>query len=158
MTFRFKAKIYKVGINPCVKVPLRITKEMKPVKGYIPVKGNIEKHPFIQTLVPVKGEGYRLYVNGPMLKKSNTKPGQVVNFEIRQDVKQKNRMPVMNKTLEIQLKENDLLASFEKLIPSRRKDILRYLNNLKSEEALVKNINKIITALKGIAPAPLFRL
>ena len=158
MIFRFKAKIYKVGINPCVKVPLRITKQMQPVKGYIPVKGKILHHVFTQTLVPVKGQGYRLYVNGPMLKESDTKLGDTVNFEIKQDVRQKDRIPSMNKELEKQLKENNLLDAFEKLIPSRRKDILRYLNNLKSQDTLLKNVDKVIRALKGIEPSPLFRI
>jgi hypothetical protein len=158
MTFKFKAKIYKVGINPCVKVPLRITKLMIPLKGYIPIQGKIKNHNFIQTLVPVKGEGYRLYVNGPMLKGSGTTLGDMVNFEIKQDVKQKNRMPLMNKMLEKELKENNLLESFEKLIPSRRKDILRYLNNLKSQDTLIRNVDKVIKALRGIEPSPLFRI
>jgi hypothetical protein len=158
MNFKFKAKIYKVGINPCVKVPLRITKQMIPLKGYITIQGKIKNHNFIQTLVPVKGEGYRLYVNGPMLKGSGTKLGDMVNFEIKQDVKQKNRMPLMNKMLEKELKENNLLESFEKLIPSRRKDILRYLNNLKSQDTLIRNVDKVIKALRGIEPSPLFRI
>lgn len=158
MTFRFSAKIYKVGINPCVKVPLRITKQMKPVKGYIPIKGRIQNHTFIQTLVPVKGEGFRLYVNGPMLKGSCTKLGDTVNFEIKQDVKRKNQMPPMNKVLEKKLKENNLADAFEKLIPSRRKDILRYLNNLKSHDTLLRNVGKVVKALKGIEPSPLFRI
>ena len=54
MKFSFKAKIYKVGINPCVKVPLRITKTMTAKRGYIPVTGTIEGYAFRQTLCPVK--------------------------------------------------------------------------------------------------------
>jgi len=54
MKFRFEAKIDKVGINPCVKVPTRITRLMIPEKGYIPIKGKIEKYNFRQTLVPVR--------------------------------------------------------------------------------------------------------
>jgi hypothetical protein len=131
---------------------------MKPVKGYIPIQGKIQNHTFIQTLVPVKGEAYLLYVNGPMLKGSDTKLGDTVKFEIRQDVKQKNRMPSMNKMLEKKLKENNVLDAFEKLIPSRRKDILRYLNNLKSQYTLMRNVDKVIKALSGIEPAPLFRI
>ena len=42
MKFSFDAKIYKVGINPCVDVPLHITGKMIPEKGYIPVKGKIK--------------------------------------------------------------------------------------------------------------------
>lgn len=42
MKFSFTATIYKVGINPCVDVPLRITTKMTATKGYIPVKGKLK--------------------------------------------------------------------------------------------------------------------
>jgi len=85
MKFSFEAKIYKAGINPCVKVPVRITVKMAVTKGYIYVRGKIKGYSFQQTLVPVTNEGYCLYVNGPMLKGSGTKPGDTVKFTIEED-------------------------------------------------------------------------
>ncbi len=38
--------------------------------------------------------------------------------------------------------------TFEQLIPSWRKDILRYLNSLKTEESLDRNIKRVIKQLK----------
>ncbi len=35
MAFSFKAKIYKVGINPCVDVPEKISSKLKAGRGYI---------------------------------------------------------------------------------------------------------------------------
>ena len=67
MAFTFKAVIYKVGINPVVDVPVRITKKLIATKGYIPVKGSINGFAFHQTLCPVKDAPPRLYVNGPMM-------------------------------------------------------------------------------------------
>ena len=84
MKFRFKARIYKVGINPCVKVPRNVTDKMTPKRGYIPVKGEIDSHKFEQTLVAVKGEPYRLYVNGLMLKGSGARVGETAQFTIEQ--------------------------------------------------------------------------
>jgi hypothetical protein len=49
------------------------------------VKGQIGKHFFTQTLCPVKNAAYRLYVNGPMLKGSNTEVGDTVKFTIEQN-------------------------------------------------------------------------
>jgi hypothetical protein len=85
MKLLFRAKIYKVGINPCVKVPLRVTKNLIANRGYIPVKGSIGKHTFKQNLVPVKNAPYRLYVNGPMLIGSGLCVGDVATFNIEQD-------------------------------------------------------------------------
>jgi hypothetical protein len=158
MKFSFKAKIYIVGINPCVKVPHRITDKLKATKGYIPIKGTIEKHFFQQTLVRVKDEGYRLYVNGPMLKGANVKLGQTANFVIEQDTLERNRNVPMPAAFKKKLEEHDLLTMFLELTPSRQKEINRYLNNLKSEEALIKNIDKMINVLKGKASSPLLRM
>src|SRR5688572_23835759 len=130
MAFTFKAKIYKVGINPCVKVPLRITKTMKSEKGYIPVKGKIENHSFKQTLVPVKGEPYRLFVNGPMLKGANVTLGQTVRFSIVQNFSSRKREFPMVRGFKTELDKHNLFPAFKKLTPSRQKDILKYLNYL----------------------------
>ena len=80
MAFSFKAKIYKVGINPVVEVPSRITAKLYPTRGYIRVSGKINKYFFKQTLVPVKGAPYRLFVNGEMLKGSQLLVGDVAHF------------------------------------------------------------------------------
>ena len=147
MKFSFEAKIYKVGINPCVKVPFAITDKMKPLKGYIPVKGKISKHPFGQTLVPIKNAEYRLYVNGPMLKGSNTKTGDTVKFIIEEDFESRVKPVPMHPLLEKQLREHKLMAAFKQLIPSRQKEILKYLYYLKTDKARVKNIEKVIASL-----------
>jgi hypothetical protein len=158
MKFRFEAKIYKVGINPCVKVPSTITKKMSPVKGYIRVKGTINRHSFFQTLMPVKNEGYRLYVNRPMLKGGKTKTGKKASFTIEQDLTSRVWKVPMNKAFGRKLKENNALPAFKKLTPSRQKEILRYLNSLKSKESLQRNIGLVIRGLQKTGSAPLFRL
>ena len=147
MKFTFRARIYKVGINACVKVPRKITDRMKPRRGYILVKGYIDDYAFEQTLVPVKDEPYRLYVNGLMLKGSESKIGDTSKFTIEQTAaKRKDEM--MPAGLKHKLAETNLLSSFENLVPSRRKEILRYLNYLKTSEAKARNINKVLGFLK----------
>ena len=150
MKHSFKAKIYKVGINPCVKVPNRITDKLTATKGYIPVKGTIDGHLFQQTLCPVKGEGYRLYVNGLMLKGAQLKVGNTAHFIIEQDTLERNKNHPMPKGFKKKLEEHGLLKMFQQLSN-------RYLNNLKSEEALAKNINKMVDVLKGKDTSPLYR-
>jgi uncharacterized protein DUF1905/bacteriocin resistance YdeI/OmpD-like protein len=149
MKFSFTAKIFKVGINPCVSVPARITAAMKAVKGYIPVKGKIGKHPFLQTLVPVKNADYRLFVNGPMLKGSGASPGDTVKFFIEQDFAPRTPDAIkMPDELKKQLSKNKLQSRFKQLTHYRQKEILKYLNYLKTEEALLRNIDKVIKQLK----------
>jgi hypothetical protein len=137
-----------VGINPCVKVPARITKQLRANKGYIPVKGTIDGHPFTQTLVPVKNEPYRLYVNGPMLKASGKSVGLSAAFAIEQDLTPVAEMHPMPESFRKKLVANKLQKAFDSLIPSRQKEIIRYLNYLKTEEAKERNIEKVILSLK----------
>jgi len=146
MKFPFSAKIYKTGINPCVDVPLKITATMKPLKGYIPIKGTINGFSFHQTLVAVKNSNYRLHVNGIMLKGAYAKLGDTVKFIIEQ-----NFVPLnypMPAALKKQLAKNALMPAFKKLTPYRQKEILRYLGFLKTEAAVKKNVEKVIILLK----------
>lgn len=150
----FKAKIYKVGINPCVKVPLRVTKIMEPVKGYIRIKGKINDHAFEQTLVPVKGSNYRLFVNGPMLKGSKLTVGMTGRFELEQNVSKKPAQDsTMSSDFRKQLTDENVLYEFKNLTPYRQKEILRYLYYLKSTEARIRNMKKVINQLKTGNPA-----
>ena len=144
--FGFRAKIYKVGINLSVDVPPGITMRMKPVRGYIPVKGKIKKHSFEQTLVPVKNKPYRLYVNGLMLRGSGAALGDSVLFTIQQTTSER-KDSIMPADLRCKLAEANLLTAFDRLIPSRKKDILRYLHYLKTHEAKARNIEKLLRIL-----------
>ena len=138
-----------MGINPCVKVPWHITGQLMATKGYIPVKGKIEKHSFRQTSVPVKDGEHRLYVNAPMLKGAGVKVGDVASFAIEQGPAKPAKSTDMPPALLKALKKTGFLSVFENLIPSRQKEILMYLNYLKTEEALTRNINNVVNQLKS---------
>ncbi|MEO7984113.1 MAG: DUF1905 domain-containing protein [Bacteroidota bacterium] len=147
MKSSFTVTIYKTGINLCVDVPGSITTKMQAMKGYIPVKGTINGHSFIQTLVPVKNAPYRLFVNGPMLKGSGARLGDTVKFILERDIT--TRAEPFPPALKKELKSNGLLVEFNMLIPAKQKEILRYLNHLKTEESLLRNIDKVIAQLKN---------
>ena len=148
MAFTFKAIIYKVGINPVVDVPARITGKLIATKGYIPVKGNINSFPFHQTLCPVKDAPYRLYVNGAMMKGGHVDVGDKAHLTIEQDEqppKDEIRMPDF---LLSRLNKEKLLEVFEKQAPSRKKEVYRYLLGLKTADARQRNLDKLIVNLK----------
>jgi hypothetical protein len=149
----FKAHIYKVGINPCVDVPVSITGKMKPAKGYIPVTGKINGHSFVQTLVPVKNAAYRLYVNMQMLRGGKAKVGDIAIFTLKQDHKERKIQYLMVTALKKELVANKLVGEFDALTDSRKKDILKYLGSIKTEETLTRNILKVIRQLKSAKPA-----
>lgn len=130
-------------------VPDRISSKMKAVKGYIPVKGMINDHWFHQTLCPIKDGPYRLHVNGPMMKGAEVEVGDKAKFEIEYDDRPPKDSITMPLDLEKRLKKEKLMSVFNALTPSRQKEVFKYLNSLKSEEAKKRNIEKVIAGLKS---------
>lgn len=123
---------------------------MEPKRGYIPVKGTIDGFRFQQTLVPVKDNPYRLFVNGIMLKGSGTQLGDTALFKIEQNFATRPRPDsTMTAAFRKALTEADVLTDFKKLTPYRQKETIRYLHYLKSDEAKLRNIRKVIAHLKA---------
>lgn len=149
MEYHFKAKIYKTGINWAVDVPLEISSQLKPEKGYIRIKGQINDFDFTQTLVPVKNSLYRLFVNFIMMKGGKTALGEIASFTIEQNEVELIMMYPIPELLSKMLEKENLNDSFEALSEARKKDILKYLSFLKTEETRIKNINKLISKLKN---------
>lgn len=149
MKHTFKAKIYQTGINWCVDVPAEITELLTAEKGRINIRGQINGFDFTKTLMPVKNATHRLFVNQQMMKGGKTALGQVASFKIEQDTERKVKEYPTPALLTEQLKKHQLTRSFDDLTNSRKKDILKYLNYIKTEETLLKNIDKLLTQLKN---------
>ena len=147
----FSAKIFKIGINPYVLLPATILKEIFKQagknKGPIPVCGTINENKFTQTLVKYSGK-WRLYLNTPMRKSAGIDVGDIANIEISFDPG--DRTTPMHPKLKSALEKNKkALAEFNNQVPSRKKEILRYINSLKTEESLERNIKRAIGFLTG---------
>ena len=141
----FSAVIGKIGINPYVSVPERVTTRLKK-RGYIPVSGSLNGIPIRSTLVPVKGGQHRLYVNGEMRKKAQVDVGDEIRLSLTFDEEKREIKMPEEFTLALQ-KNEKAKAAFERLPPSRQREILAYLNFLKKPESLKRNIDKVITIL-----------
>ena len=147
----FLAEVRIIGVNPYVLLPEAVLSALfvaaKKEKGTIPVKGKINGHPFMQTLVKYSGD-WRLYINGVMKKAAKVDVGDVVTMEISYDAKP--RLEPMHTSFEYALKKNPQAKKvFDSFSPSRKKEINRYLNNMKTKESLLKNIEKVMQYLTG---------
>ena len=147
----FSAKIQIIGVNPYVLLPAALLKyifqKAGKDKGAIPVKLKIGGNDFIQNLVKYSGK-WRLYLNGPMRKAAGKDVGDIIAIMIGFDAK--TRSVPMHPKLEKAFKENtQARTAFDKLSPSRQKEILRYINFLKSEESVDKNVTRAIGFLTG---------
>lgn len=148
---KFVAEIYIIGVNPYVFIPPTDLKQIQNTaeknKGPIPVKGKINGKPFIQTLIKYAGE-WRLYLNTPIRRVTNTQVGDKVKVEIEFDSKPRlvQTPPQLAQALEKNKMAKD---AFEKLPAYRQKEIKRYIAHLKSEQTIARNIEKIIKYLRG---------
>jgi uncharacterized protein YhdP len=148
----FSAKIFIISkINPVVDVPGEVLeylfKKADRRTGAIPVKGKLNGAKFIHNIVKYGG-AWRLYLNGPMRVSAGIDTGDIANVELDYDPVP--RTVPMPPPFEKALKKNKTArAEFEKLSPSRQKEILRYLGSLKTEESLLRNVEKVLKHLVG---------
>ena len=141
----FKARILKIGINPYVAVPARVSRFFKRT-GYVPVTVHFSGGEVRSTLVPV-GEGrHRLFINGIMRRLASVDVGDLVAIRLVHDKNPRTqRMP---RGLSVALgKLPWARKNWDKLRPSRRKEILMYLNHAKRPETLARNVAKVVAGL-----------
>ena len=154
-TLRFTAPIEIVGINPYVLVSARRAAKLKPgwrkpMPVLVRVNGKPEQSWGIN-MMPVRDGSFRLYLHETVRRASATRVGDRVRVEVQFNSTYKNgpqhAMPGWFRTA---LKSHPVAArNWERLIPSRKKEILRYFASLKSAEARERNLQKALTVLSG---------
>ena len=147
----FKARLDRIGINPFVYVPVDILhflfKDAGVSKGYIPIKGQVNGKDYQQTLLRYDGE-WRLYINTQMLPDSPKRIGEILVLSVAFDPAARDLAP--HPELKQALLENEEAKMvFDHLIPSRRKEIIRYISQLKTAASRRRNIEKAIGFLLG---------
>ncbi len=147
----FKAKLDIIGINPFVFVPeamlAALFKDAGKDKGHIPVCGLVNGKPYEQTLLRYQGE-WRLYINTTMLSNSPKKIGEIIEVSIEFDRRDRTLHPHPD-LIKALAQNKEAHAIFQGLPPSRQKEIIRYIANLKTAETREKNIKLAIGFLLG---------
>jgi hypothetical protein len=149
--YHFKAELEIIVGNPFVYLPSEILdgvfRQAGKCKGPIPVRGTINGKPYQQTLLKYSG-AWRLYVNMKMLKNSPKRIGEEIEVAIEFDLSDRTiePHPKWSKAL---LDNEEANAVFQRLSPSKQKEIVRYISNLKSEESIERNVDRAINFLLG---------
>ena len=155
LPLRFKARIKIHGINPYVFVSAKRAAELKPGwRKPMPVLVQINgepKEPSPVNMMPIGDGSFRLYLNGNVRKASDTGVGDLVEVKVRFDGEYRSGpahpMPTWFRAA---LKENPVAGkNWEGLIPSRKKEILRYFSSLKSVDARERNLARALRVLSG---------
>ena len=148
---KFNAKLEIIVGNPFVYLPSKILKNLfhqaNKNRGTIPVRGKINGKSYQQTLLRYSGE-WRLYINMKMLKNSPKRIGEIIDVEIEFDPSDRTIYPPPN-FIKALAENKEANAVFEKLSPSKQKEIVRYLSNLKTATSLERNVKRAINFLLG---------
>jgi len=154
-TLTFTAVIKIRGINPFILVSASRANTIKsgwrkPLPVLVRINGD-PSDPWHINMMPVGDGSFYLYLHGDIRKASTTEVGDRVRVEIKFDAAYKNGpqhpMPAWFKQA---LDANPLARkNWTALIPSRKKEILRYFSRLSSPEARARNLARAMHALSG---------
>jgi hypothetical protein len=159
----FTASIHTIAsnvpgtFNPCVMVPAEIVVALLAEAGRqkppVQVKARLNgSGPFDANVVNYGG-AFRLYLNGQMRREAGLRVGDSVRVSLRHDPAA--RRPPMPATLRRALNADPPAKAGWRLLPrSRRKEILAYLNSLKTPAALERNVAKVVRSLQEQGRAP----
>jgi hypothetical protein len=156
MVLRFRGKIQITGLNPYLHVNAARARTLqsgwrRPMPVLIRINGAPRSQPWRTNMMPVGDGAFLLYLQNTVRQASGTKVGDTVRAEVRFDTEYRNGpqhpMPAWFKR---PLRGNrKAWATWQALIPSRKKEILRYLSQLKSPAARKRNVEKALQALMG---------
>lgn len=154
-SLRFRSVIELNNINPYVLVSARRAQQIqkgwrKPLPVRVRVNGKPER-PWRINLMPVGDGSFYLYLHGDVRKASGTKVGDSITVELAFDDEYRSGpahpMPAwFRKALE---RNRRAKGTWSELIPSRKKEILRYFSRLKGPEAQVRNLRRAMHILSG---------
>jgi hypothetical protein len=155
MRIQFPAIIQVRGINPFVLVSARRAQALKPGwRKPLPVRVRLNGQPagaWQTNMMPVGDGSYYLYLNGVIRQASGTGVGDRVRVQIEFDAGYRNGpRHAMPSWFREALAANPLARqNWIALVPSRKKEILRYFSFLKSPEARARNLVRALHVLSG---------
>jgi hypothetical protein len=151
----FTAVIELTGVNPYVRVDSARSEVIKPGwRGPMPVLMSINgarRKLWRTSMMPVGEGAFNLYLHGEMRKASQTAVGDIVALEVWFDEDyvggpQHPLPPWFQTALDV---NGAARANWERLPPSRQKELLRYFDRLKSAAAIERNSNAVLHVLAG---------
>jgi Bacteriocin-protection, YdeI or OmpD-Associated/Domain of unknown function (DUF1905) len=155
MTTRFSSVINIRGVNPFIHVSTSRANSVKPGwRKPIPILLRIDGKPakaWRINMMPVGNGSFYLYLHGDIRKACGAEVGDRVRVEIDFDASYRNGpQDPMPRWFKQALAGNpQAMKNWIALIPSRKKEILRYFSRLNSPGARARNVAKAVHVLSG---------
>ncbi len=146
---RFRAPIEIRGINPYVLVSAEQAAALKPGwRRPMPVSVQIDGKPDVPwriNMMPAGDGSFFLYLQGGVRKAARADVGDVVEVAVTFDDGYRGGPAEPPSWFSAALQRNPAArAGFDRLPPSRQKEIVRYLAALKSPQAQQRNLEKVL--------------
>lgn len=155
MTPGFTAVIKIRGVNPFILVSATRAKAIKPGwRKPLPVLVRINGKPVDAcrtNMMPAGNGSFYLYLHGEIRRASGTAVGDRVRVEIDFDATYKNgpQHPMPRWFKQALAGNPQAMKNWMALVPSRKKEILRYFSRLGSPDARARNLVKALHVLSG---------
>ena len=135
-----------MGLIRYVDVPVDISKRLDG-GAHVPVAGTVEGVPLRSTLVS-RGKGaYRLAIHGDIRKKLRIDTGAVVEVALCRD--EESREPELPPVLALALRNSPKAQRvFRGMTTALRRQIVRYITAVKSQNTLERRIRKFVAQLE----------
>ena len=154
-TSSFTAAIKIRGVNPFILVSASRANAIKPGwRKPLPVLVRINGAPpkaWRINMMPVGDGSFYLYLHGDVRKASGTALGDRVRVQIEFDPRYRNgpQHPMPSWFKQALAGNPPALKNWKALIPSRKKEILRYFARLNSPAARARNLAKALHVISG---------
>jgi hypothetical protein len=150
--YKFKATIQPgIGGGAGVVFPYDVEQEFG-TKAKVPIKSTLDGVPYTGSLIKCGPEGHMLGVLKAIRDQIGKGPGDTIDVVLWKDEQVRTvELPVEFEKL---LKKEGLLASFEKLSYSHRKEYCRWIAEARKEETRQSRLKKSIEMLRDGVKTP----
>lgn len=150
--YRFKAKIEAGdGGGAHVFFPYDVEKEFG-TKGKVPVKASFDGVAYTGSLIKYGYPQHMLGILKGIREKIGKGPGDTVSVEIWKD--EEERTVEVPTVLQEAMKKGGVLAAFEKLSYTHRKEYCRWITEAKKEETRLRRLEKAVEMLREGVKTP----
>jgi hypothetical protein len=155
MPLRFRARIAIRGINPYVLVSAKRAMSLQPGwRKPMPVRVKVNGKPdpaWRINMMPVGDGSFFLYLHASVRKAADADVGDLVAVDVEFDDAYRGGPVGDLPAWFARALKNDAAAQrgWQRLTPSRQKEIVRYLRNLKSDAAKLRNTLRTLEVLTG---------
>jgi hypothetical protein len=150
--YKFKAQIQAVtGGGAGVLFPYDVEQEFG-TRGSVPVKATFNGVPYTGSLMNCGTVGHTLGVLKGIREQIGKGPGDTIDVVVWKD--EAARTVEIPAEFEKLMKKEELLADFEKLSYTHRKEYCRWITEAKKEETRLRRLEKAIAMLKKGVKTP----